>query len=650
MTCFFLYLTLGFLFSCSSRHVQDKGQPDLTEIIRGATEQHQQQSEPVFEPKIDLRGIHFLLLRAQEALALNRVQSAQQDLDSGFSFLSELDAKDVNFDTTRANVLAIAIEQTYLKLLPQLDRFSPNSPLILLLKGLSQEHVEELTGDAPQLVRIHQLTDRCNIPIDANSRVAASIRFFQTRGKKTYETWLSRSGRFEKLINTVLAEHELPNDLLYISMIESGFNPNAYSKARAVGLWQFIKSTGELEGLRQNHWVDERRDPEKSTRAAANHLKSLYREFKDWRLAIAAYNSGRGRVKRAIERAGTRNYWELSLPEETQNYVPLFMAAVIISKDPQLFGFSEIKPESNLTFEKITLPKSWPYVDLRAAAKSLNIDEKDLRALNPELRRSITPPNQKKAYQINLPPKTSKIFLEMYPKLASTEKTSIFLYKVRNGDNLSIISKMFGIKANSITAANTLKNPNRIYPGQQLYIPSQTNAEDLDRVGNTHTVEFGETLSEISNSHGIKVVDLMAWNNLSGSLIKPGQLLKIKSIPKNVLVSRKKELTSKNVEHGKLIHTVSGGQTLWEISRLFEVDVDSLKEWNQLVESLIKPGQELIINVKQPEKHIVLKGDTFYSIAKQYGIDHKRLVRVNKTHLDSILIVGTILIIPTKNN
>ncbi len=646
MTCFFLYLTLGFLFSCSSRHVQNKELPIFTEIIHKTTEQDQQQSEHIE----NLRGINFLLLRAQEALALNRVQSAQQDLDSAFSFLSELDAQDVDFDTTRANVLAIAIEQTYLKLLPQLDRFSPNSPLILLLKGLSQEHVEELTGDAPQLVRIHQLTDLCDIPIDANSRVAASIRFFQTRGKQTYETWLSRSGRYQKLINTVLDEHELPSDLLYISMIESGFNPNAYSKARAVGLWQFIKSTGELEGLRQNHWVDERRDPEKSTRAAANHLKSLYKEFKDWRLAIAAYNSGRGRVKRAIERAGTRNYWELSLPEETQNYVPLFMAAVIISKNPQLFGFSEIKLESNLTSEKIILPKSWPYVDLRVAAKTLNIDEKDLLALNPELRRSITPPNQKKAYQINLPPKTSKIFLEMYPKLASTEKTSIFLYKVRNGDNLSIISNMFGIKPNIITAANTLKNPDRIYPGQELYIPSQTIPEKLDIFDNTHTVEFGETLSEISNSHGIKIDDLMAWNNLGSSLIRPGQLLKIKSIPTNIFIPKNKKLTSKNVGHNKLRHTVSGGQTLWEISRLFEVDVDSLKSWNQLVESLIKPGQELILNVKQPQRHIVLKGDTFYSIAKKYGIDHKKLVKVNHTHLDSILIVGTMLIIPTQNN
>ncbi|MEE3234325.1 MAG: LysM peptidoglycan-binding domain-containing protein [Candidatus Latescibacterota bacterium] len=646
MFYFFFYTALVLLSSCSHRHAHDRETSTLQEISPENTKQNQPDPKPVE----DLRGIHFLLLRAQEALTLNRAENAQRELDSAFSFLSKLEAQDVDFDTTRANALAFSIERTYLKLLPKLDRFSPNSPLILLLKGLSQEHVEELTGDAPQLVRIHQLIDHCDVPIDANSRVAASIRFFQTRGKKTYATWLSRSGRFRNLINTVLEDQKLPSDLLYISMIESGFNPNAYSKARAVGLWQFIKSTGELEGLVQNHWVDERRDPEKSTRAAANHLKSLYNEFEDWRLAIAAYNSGRGRVRRAIEKAGNRDFWKLSLPEETQNYVPLFMAAVIISKDPQLFGFSDIKFDPELNYETVTLPESWSYVDLRAATKSLNVDEQDLRELNPELRRSITPPNLKKPYQINLPIKMTQIFLDSYPEIASTEKTSVIFYRVQPGDNLSSISKIFGVKPDIITAANTINDPNRIYPGQELFIPTQTSSHKLMPNNNTHTVRYGETLSEISDDHGIRLHELMSWNNLNSSLIKPGQSLKIRSFPENNLTTENKKSQPSIDEQSTFTHTVSGGQTLWEISRSFQVDVDSLRAWNDLVESLIKPGQELILNVKKPKHHAVLKGETFFGIAQKYNLDPRRLVQINNTHLDSILIVGTKLIIPKSSN
>ena len=643
---FFFYATLVFFSSCSYRYSNNQATPILQEIASEIDEKIPVDPKPIE----NLRGIHFLLLRAQESLSLNRAENAQEELDSAFSFLSKLEAQDIDFDTTRANALAVAIERTYLKLLPQLDRFSPNSPLILLLKGLSHEHLEELTGDAPQLVRIHQLIDQCNIPVDANSRVAASIRFFQTRGKKTYATWLSRSGRFRNLINRVLEDQNLPGDLLYISMIESGFNPNAYSRARAVGLWQFIKSTGEQEGLRQNHWVDERRDPKKSTLAAANHLKSLHKEFGDWRLAIAAYNSGRGRVRRAIERAGTRDFWKLNLPEETQNYVPLFMAAVVISKNPQLFGFSDIQFEPELRYEAVKIPKSWPYVDLRAAAKSLNIYEQDLRKLNPELRRSITPPNLKKPYQINLPIKIAQTFLKKYPEIASTEKTSVFLYHVQTGDNLSTISKMFGIKPEIITAANTLDNPNRIYPGQKLYIPAKTGPGKLKSKNNFHTVISGETLSEISNHYAIKLHDLMSWNNLNSHLIKPGQSLKIHLISENTPVTKNKKSSGHITYRNKFTHTVSEGQTLWEISRLFDVGIDSLRVWNNLVKSIIKPGQELILNVKQPKHHIVLKGDTFYSIAQKYNLDAKKIVQVNNMHLDSLLIVGTMLIIPTSNN
>ena len=632
------------MYACSYRFNQQQELPTLKKVISEDTELPYESLEPIE----DLRGVHFLLLRAQEAISLNRAKNAQQDLDSAFSFLSKLEARDINFDTTRANTLAFSIERSYLKLLPQLDRFSPNSPLTLLLKGLSEERVEELTGDAPQLVRIHQLIDSCNIPIDANSRVAASIRFFQTRGKKTYATWLARSGRYKRLIESVLKEQNLPTDLLYISMIESGFNPNAYSRARAVGLWQFISTTGELECLKQNHWIDERRDPEKSTRAAANHLTSLYREFGDWRLATAAYNSGRGRVKRAIEKAGTRDFWKLELPEETENYVPLFMAAVIISKNPQLFGFSETKFESELHYEKIALPESWPYVDLRSVAKALDVEEENLRRLNPELRQSITPPNSKKPYHINLPLNMSQTFLDNYPKIAAINKTSLIVYHVQAGENLSVISKMFGIKPDIIIAANTIKNPNRILPGQELYIPIHNQIKKTIPTNNLHLVKSGETLSKISNDYGIKLHKLMAWNNLDNSLIKSGQLLKINPHQNKTLTNT--NLVSKFTTNNRFSHTVREGQTLWEISQIYEIQLDSIKIWNNLTDSFITPGQNLILNFIQKTRHIVLKGDTFYNIAKKYNADPKKIAKINGTHLDSILSVGTMLIIPTSND
>jgi membrane-bound lytic murein transglycosylase D len=396
------------------------------------------------------------LLRAQEAQALNRVEDAQRDLDLAFGILAELEASDTIADTTRSAQLAKAIEQAYLDLLPQLESFSPDSPLVLLLEGLSEERIEDLSEDASQLVRIHQLSRRCDIPIDANAHVAASIHFFQTRGRETYTTWMRRSGRFRDLITETLEREELPQDLLYIAMIESGFNPRAYSRARAVGLWQFMKSTGELEGLHQTHWVDQRRDPVKSTRAAANHLKSLYREFGDWRLAIAAYNSGRGRVRRAIAKAETSDFWKLELPRETRNYVPLFMAAAIISKDPTLFGFDPIPLDPPFVFDEAKLPSSWPYVDLRTAARTIGATENALRDLNPELRQSITPPGLKKPYVLRLPPGTRSTFLDRYARLPASEKAAVYEYEVQRRDNISSIAQAFGVNSRTIIAANSL--------------------------------------------------------------------------------------------------------------------------------------------------------------------------------------------------
>ncbi|MHB9030709.1 MAG: lytic transglycosylase domain-containing protein [Candidatus Latescibacterota bacterium] len=200
---------------------------------------------------------------------------------------------------------------------------------------------------------VNKISRKCDVPIDYNEKVRNSISYFQNSGRKYMTLWLQRSGRYLPMIQEIFAEEGLPLDLAYLSMIESGLNPKAVSPARAVGLWQFIYTTGKLYGLERNEWYDERRDPLKSTKAAAQHLKDLYKLYDDWNLVLAAYNSGQGRVSRAIQAGGINDYWRITLPRETSNYVPTFMAVLVISKAPELFGFENIVPEPLLEYDHI---------------------------------------------------------------------------------------------------------------------------------------------------------------------------------------------------------------------------------------------------------------------------------------------------------
>ena len=344
----------------------------------------------------DLRAVRWHLLLAIESHALGQTQRAQEALDTAFGILADLDEHDALVDTAQAATLESAIERAYFDLLPHLKDFPDNSRLLLL----SEEKIEHLPTDAKLLVRIRQLRPRCDMPIDANDRVVAKLHFFQTRGRKTFATWLQRAGRYRTLIGDILRREEMPSDLFYLAVIESGLNPRAYSRSRAVGLWQFMARTGRMMGLKRTHWIDERRDPIKATEAAARYLEDLFAEFGDWRLALAAYNAGPGRVRRAIARADTNDYWQLDLPRETRNYVPLFMAAAVIAKDPQLFGFEPQAEEPGFAYEEVTLPKDWLYVDLKAAAQLLGVERQTLHDLNPELRQDITPPGSRSPYTL----------------------------------------------------------------------------------------------------------------------------------------------------------------------------------------------------------------------------------------------------------
>ena len=639
-----LFLVLLPLAACSSWH-RAHSAPDLA----ASPDSLRADLEFADGEESDLRVARWHLLRALEARSCSLFTLAQQELDLAAGILAALESSEAS--PTEILHMDAAIESAYLQLLPHLEHFSPNSSLVLLLEGLSEEKIENLPPDATQLVRIHQLSQRCDMPIDANAKVAASIHFFQTRGRATFETWMRRSGRFRELILDILRQEGVPEDLFYIAMIESGFNPRAYSRARAVGLWQFIAGTGKLQGLRRTHWLDERRDPFKSTRAAARHLKGLQAHFQDWRLSIAAYNSGKGRVSRAMARDGTRDFWQLDLPRETENYVPLFMAAAVIAKDPELFGFSLKEFDAPFAFDEIPLPADLPYVDLKVAASALGISYATLRDLNPELRQRITPPRSgRKGYHLRVPPGKGDLFLKRYASLPQSDRPALYKYVIQPRDNLSSIAQAFGVGSRLIAEANSITNPNRIFPGQVIYVPTVAGARAPSaHEKQVHTVRSGDSLSGIAQRYGVRLRDLLQWNHLTTTLIRPGQQLVVWK-PKATTPARPKiELDAEGLQR----HTVQSGETLWGLSRAFDVSVAQLQEWNQLQNALIRPGQQLVVSLPLKARdegiYTVMKGDTLYSIALKFGLHARDIARQNNISLSTTLLAGTTLKIGTRS-
>ena len=583
----------------------------------------------------DLRAVRWYLLLAIESHALGQTQRAQEALDAAFGILADLDEHDALVDTAQAATLGSAIERAYLDLLPHLERFPADSHLNLLLEGISEEKIEHLPTDAEPLVLIHQLGRRCDMPIDANDRVVASLNFFQTRGRKTFATWLQRAGRYRTLIGDILRREGMPSDLFYLAVIESGLNPRAYSRSRAVGLWQFMAHTGRMMGLKRTHWVDERRDPFKATVAASRYLKDLFAEFGDWRLALAAYNGGPGRVRRAIARADTNDYWQLDLPRETRNYVPLFMAATVIAKDPQLFGFESQAEEPAFAYEEVVLPKDWLYVDLKAAAQLLGIERQVLHDLNPELRQDITPPRSRSPYTLRVPPGKGQLLLDQYASLPIPQKAAVHQYRVQRGDTISGIAQTFGVSTRVIAAANSLRNPNFIRPRQVLYIPVASMAKPASGRRGTYTVRPKDSLSTIASQHGVRLRDLMQWNGLNTTLIKPGQELVVQQQP-----------SSREVPSGGETYMVQPGDTLWELARQFAVSVADLQAWNGLEKALIKPGQQLTVTNGQAQMYTVVSGDTLHSIARKFGLAPRDIARQNNISLSETLLTGMTLQIP----
>lgn len=308
-----------------------------------------------------------------------------------------------------------------------------------------------------------------SIPVVENDRVRYFVDYFSGKKRGFFEIALARSGRYIPMMATILQGEGLPEDLVYLSLIESGFSPQAFSKAKAVGPWQFIRSTGLRYGLKINSWVDERRDPIKSTRAAAAYLKDLHLQFGEWFLAAAAYNAGERKVEKAINRSQTDDFWRLSqktyLKKETRNYVPKFIAAALIASMPEKYGFGDIAYESPIEYNEATIERP---MRLEQIAKLARTTVKVLKELNPALLRNITPPN-KDGFSLRLPAGSVNTFAQDYGLLPESAKPKVITHKVKKGETLLAIAKHYGQRVTQLMDLNGLRS-RQIRVGQDLIV------------------------------------------------------------------------------------------------------------------------------------------------------------------------------------
>jgi len=457
------------------------------------------------------------------------------------------------------------------------------------------------------------------MPITINKKVRLAIKYFQTTGRVIFTKWLERRGKYEGEIDKILIKKGLPEELKYIAMIESGFNPRARSYARAVGMWQFISATGRYYGLRHNWWFDERRDPYKATEAALTHFADLYKRFGDWYLALAGYNMNPRRVEKNMRRYNTRDFWKLRrLPRQTRNYVPTFLAATILAKNPKQFGFY-VEKMHPIEVDTVIINES---LDLNVIANIVDTSYAYIKEINPAVLRWVTPPGIKN-FHLYVPKGKTALFEEKYAKIPDSQKRSWIRHKIRSGETISTIAQKYHTSMSVIKSTNHLKS-SRIRAGKYLLIPVPQNKAHYysykqpvkkskkyrsprRKITNVtghkkviYMVKPGDTLGQIAEDYHTRASKIRSWNGLSyGRYIKPKQKLAI-WVPKNSDERKniaKKKITLPNETSGKY-YTVKYGDTLWDIAKKYHISVSKLKRINNMRSSRIKPGDRIKIEKK----------------------------------------------------
>ncbi|MEI8133857.1 MAG: LysM peptidoglycan-binding domain-containing protein [bacterium] len=587
--------------------------------------------------------------------------------------------------------LTKSVLEDYEKFVAKIDVLPPSASIFALRQKFNEEMSKMDIRNIPVPKSPIVATQ---VPLTMNPDVEKTIAYFmQGNGRTFFTKWLTRSKKFIPKMKEIFRQEGTPEELVYLSMIESGLNPTVTSKAQAVGLWQFIEGTGSMYGLKSNWWLDNRRDPWKATRAAARHLKDLYKAMGDWHLALACYDCSMTRIRRCMAESNNSTFWGIRdcLPKETQNYIPLYIAAATIAMDPTRYGFTNISYENPVEYDTVYVHEA---VDLNAIGTASGVSGLEIKSLNPELLQPSTPPLEvcgANGYCVKIPIGTAKKFYERYAKLTPEEKRPWLVHTVERGESLRSIAKSYGLTTEQLADYNNLETTEKVRRGARIRVPMSVMAPQAiasnDSTGSSapaptpvvktasktsHRVKRGETLNSIAAHYGVRVSDIRNWNNISyRHKLKRGQLLSIyiergpKRAPTNDLAKKTTSTPNENADPptGKpRIHSVRPGETMSSIARNFGTSVDKLAEWNDGMDpASLQAGQKLKLyavnktsakgDSEQPQRkstrtiYRVRSGDTLSSIANEYGISLTKLKKANHLKRNTIP-VGKRLTIP----
>jgi membrane-bound lytic murein transglycosylase D len=476
---------------------------------------------------------------------------------------------------------------------------------------------------------------RSDLPLMMTDQVAGYITYFSGRGRGTFERAFARSGRYHDMIVSTLKQEGVPQDLIYLAQAESGFHPLAVSRVGARGIWQFMASRGRGYGLNHSMWVDDRQDPEKSTRAAARHLKDLYNQFGDWYLAMAAYNSGPGTVQAAVKRTGYADFWELYrrnvLPKETRNYVPIIMAMTIMTKNPSQYGLDQVAMDRPTDYDSVKI--SYP-VDLRLVAECVNSTPEELQDLNPSLLRLTTP--REGQFELHLPAGTRDEYANAIAAIPPDMRLWWRYHTVHSGDTLASLARTYHTTAKSIAETNHLEvgSPGTeleadaklvipVAPGKHPMSDTATYARRITR----YKVHAGDTVESVAENFGVSPQMLRRWNGIRGDSLRGRKIVALhlpvspsahesevavshpkakhpaaSAKPTETAATKPPATKSAQIEHlpaqaAVVHHTVKSGETLYSIARAYRTTVAALKRDNRNI-AVIRPGMILTVQMR----------------------------------------------------